>query len=186
MTAGDDGWRANLPGYQRGAAVSSHDEPCAFSPRRAAVVTHDDTDNPPSAISSHVGHRQSEAEPHVGLLGGPDQQSVKDSSPGSIEGIHSGVRLQRDGHRVMAIVKGDPADRWCAGGGYPIQQTPTVQLQDSATHEGMSGQGVRAAARPLDDQHPYAGASEQQGRRGAGHPAADDDHIPGTAEVRGC
>ncbi len=53
-----------------------------------------------------------------------------------------------------------------------------MQLQDSAAHEGMSRHGVRAAARPLDDEHPQAAAGEQQGRRCAGYSAADDDHIP--------
>ena len=120
MTARDDGGRADLAGQQRTAPVSGHDEPRAFGPRRAEVVTHDDTDDPPGAIPSHISHRQSETEPRAGLLGGADQQSVKDSSPGSVEGIHPGVRLQRDGHGVMAIVEGDPADRRCAGGGYPI------------------------------------------------------------------
>ena len=65
-----------------------------------------------------------------------------------------------------------------------------MQLQDSAAHEGMSGQGVRAAACPLDDEHTQAGASEQKCRRCAGCSAADDDHIPApssdSAEVTGC
>jgi hypothetical protein len=61
-----------------------------------------------------------------------------------------------------------------------------VQLQDSAAHQGMGGHGVRAASRPLDDEHPHAGASEQQGRRGTAHPAADDEHIPAAIKVKGC
>jgi hypothetical protein len=138
MAAGDDSGRADLRGHQRTAPVSSNDKPRAFGPRRAEVVTHNGTDDPPGAIPSHIGHRQSETEPRAGLLGGADQQSVKVSSPGSVEGLHPGVRLQSDRHRVTAIVERDPADRWCAGGGYPIQHTPAVQLQDSATHEGMS------------------------------------------------
>jgi hypothetical protein len=73
--------------------------------------------SPPAAISSHVGHRQSEAEPRAGIIGGADQQSVKGGSPGSVEGIHPGVRLQSDRRRAMAIVERDPADRWCTGGG---------------------------------------------------------------------
>ena len=185
MAAGDDGGRTNLPGHQRAAPVSPYEEPRALGPGRAEVVTHDDTDHPPGAISSHVGHDQSEAEARAGLLRGGDQQSVKDGSPGSVEGIHPGVRLQRDGHGVMAIVERDPADRRRAGGGYPIQQAPAVQLQDSAAHQGVGGQCVRAAARSFDDQHTHAGAGEQQGRRGASHSAADDDHIPGDGGGQG-
>jgi hypothetical protein len=65
-----------------------------------------------------------------------------------------------------------------------------MQLQDSAAHEGVRGQGVRAAASSFDDEHPQAGAGEQQGRRCAGYPAADDDYIPApssdSAEVKEC
>jgi hypothetical protein len=54
----------------------------------------------------------------------------------------------------------------------------------------MGGYGVRATARAFDDQHLKASASEQQGSRGAGDSAADDDRIPGPsshlAEVKVC
>ena len=101
------------------------------------MVTYDDTDHPAGAISSHVGHDQSEAEARAGLLRGGDQQSVKDGPPRTVEGVHPGVGLQRDGHGVMPIVERHPADRRRAGGGYPIQQAPAVQLQDSAAHQGV-------------------------------------------------
>ena len=130
----------------------------------------------PSRARSVTAHP--EADPCAGLLGGVDQQGVEDGTTRRVERVHAGGRLQHDRHRFVAVVERHPPHRRRAACRHPVQQAPAPQLQDAAAHERMGGQGVRAAAGAVHDQHPQAGPGEQQGGRRACDARADDDGVP--------
>ena len=131
-----------------------------------------------------VGHRQAEVELRAGFLGCIREEGVEDGTTWRVEGVHAGVRLQRDRRRLRAVVEGDAAYRWRAGRRDPVNQPPAPQLQHPATHECMGRQRVGAAAGPIHDQHLQAGAGEEQRRGGAGDPGAHDDRVPAAVRAR--
>ena len=52
-----------------------------------------------------------------------------------------------------------------------------MELHDAGAHERVGGEGVRAVAALVDDEHVEAGAGEEQGGRRAGGAGADDDDV---------
>ena len=82
------------------------------------------------------------------------------------------------GSALRAVVERHPPYRRRAGRHDAVQQAPAPQLQHAAAHQRVRRHGVRAAAGPVDDQHPQAGAGEQQRGRGAGDAGTDDDGVP--------
>ena len=52
-----------------------------------------------------------------------------------------------------------------------------MQLQHTATHQRMGGQGVGARPGRLDDEHTHAAAGQQHRGGRTGTPAADDDRV---------
>ena len=57
------------------------------------------------------------------------------------------------------------------------EQTPPVQLQDPAAHQGVRGEGVGAVAGTIDDEDPQSLAGEQHRRRRPSSAGADNDGV---------
>jgi hypothetical protein len=184
VSAGRDARGGDPGGHQGAASVGADDEPRRLGSDGPAAVTHDHTDRSAGAVTGKVDHGGAETESRSRLLGGVHQYRVQNRAARCVQGIDAGVRLQRDRHDVAAVVERHPPDRRHAGRHHPIEQAPAPQLEDAAAHERVGGQGVRAAAGAIDDQHPQAGAGEQEGGRRAGDACADDDGVPAAIGAR--
>src|SRR5206468_2019129 len=60
-----------------------------------------------------------------------------------------------------------------------LEDAPPGQLYDTRAHHRVRRDRVAVQAAALDDSDPGAGSGQEQSRRGAGHPTADDHDVVG-------
>ena len=70
-------------------------------------------------------------------------------------------------------------DRRGAGVDDTVEETPAVELEDAAAHQGVGREGVGAVAGAVDDEDAQPVAGEEHGGGGAGGAGADDDSVIG-------
>ncbi len=107
-----------------------------------------------------------------------DEHPVEQVAARRVQRVHARARAQRHlGGAAVAVVEGRAADRRRPCRDEVREHPPPRQLEDAGPHQRMGGDSVRAGLRPLEHRDPEAGPGQEEGGRGAGDPAPDDDHV---------
>jgi hypothetical protein len=88
-------------------------------------------------------------------------------------------RLYGNSNGLVAIVECRFAHRWRIGFAQARQDSPAMQLQYAATHQRVSGDGVRTIATMIDGQNTHSFPRHQHRGRSAGAARSDDERVIG-------
>ena len=129
----------------------------------------------PAVVGQHARHPRRDADLGACDAGGFDQQRIEHGSAWGVQRRYATARADVDGlDFVVAVRELGRTNGRCARVDDRVEQTPTVQLQHTAAHERVGGQGVGARPGRLDDEHSHAAAGQQHRGGRTGAPAADD------------
>ena len=169
--------RLDLSGDEGVGAVSADHEAGADARRPTSTVGADHTAGPPVRAAQELADGEPEVDGGAGGGRSVGEQRIEHGPAGGVQRVDAVLRTDvDDGRPAGEVERGAPHGRG-AGGADPLQQSPAMELDDRAAHEGVGRQRVAALPGPVDDDDVETGPGQQHRRRRARGAGADDDDV---------
>jgi len=153
--------------------------------RRAGAVVAVDPHHPATPVAPHTGPPHAGAYLGAGPCGGAHQDRVQHIPPRRHHQVDPSLILDRPTDRLATGIERDLPDRRGAAVQHPIQQPPTVQLDNTATRDRMRRDRIAGKQRLVHHHHHVMPETSQQHRSGRpSHTCNHHNHVM-TATVHG-
>jgi hypothetical protein len=106
-----------------------------------------------------------------------DEDAIQHGAPRRAEILDAILRLDAQAQRVAAIVERRGANFRCSRGHHCRQQSPSFELKDSCSHQGVSRHRVGTVGLTFDRENIHPCAREKHRRSCPGASRSDDHRI---------